>query len=302
MESGDLRIFCAVAEEGSITRAAQRLQYVPSNVTGRIRQLEEVLQTSLFIRSNRGMELTPAGKILLGYAREIINLLDEAEKSVQAEDKPRGQLRIGAIESTAASYLPRRLANYYARHPEVSLFLNTGNSSVLMQQVLNRELDGAFVYGPVTHPLLKQIPSYQEELVLITEAGAESPQEQLQKPMLILSTGCTHRPRVERLLAEAGVHPRIMEFGSLEAVIGGVASGLGVALLPRCNAATLSKENNIQVMTLPESYRELVVLFIYHRNVPVSSALRAFLKLDNQKGIVLPQSGPANESPLSTTI
>lgn len=283
MESGDLRIFCAVAEEGTITRAAQRLQYVPSNVTGRIRQLEEGLQTSLFIRSNRGMEMTPAGKILLGYAHEILNLLDEAEKSVQAEDKPRGQLRIGAIESTAAAYLPERLANYYARHPEVSLSLNTGNSSVLMQQVVNRELDGAFVYGPVTHPLLKQIPSYQEELVLLTKAGGDSPQEQLHKPMLILSTGCTHRSRVERLLAEAGVqHPRIMEFGSLEAVIGGVASGLGVALLPRSNAATLSKENNIKVMTLPKSYRELVVQFIYHRDVQMSSALRAFLELDHQ--------------------
>lgn len=283
MESGDLRIFRAVAEEGSITRAAQRLQYVPSNVTGRIRQLEEGLQTSLFIRSNRGMELTPAGKILLGYTHEILNLLDEAEKSVQAEDKPRGQLRIGAIEAAAAAYLPKRLADYYARHPEVSLSLNTGNSSVLMQQVVNRELDGAFVYGPVTHPLLKQIHSYHEELVLLTKAGGDSPQEQLHKPMLILSTGCTHRSRVERLLAEAGVqHPRIMEFGSLEAVIGGVASGLGVTLLPRSNAATLSKENNIKVMTLPKSYRELVVHFIYHRDVPVSSALRAFLELDHQ--------------------
>ncbi|MGV2788528.1 LysR family transcriptional regulator, partial [Clostridium perfringens] len=104
MESGDLRIFRAVAEEGSITRAAQRLQYVPSNVTGRIRQLEDRLQTALFIRSNRGMELTPAGERLVGYTRQILNLLDEAEKSVQAEDTPRGPLRIGAIESTAAAY------------------------------------------------------------------------------------------------------------------------------------------------------------------------------------------------------
>lgn len=152
-----------------------------------------------------------------------------------------------------------------------------------MQQVVNREIDGAFVYGPVTHPQLKQIPYYQEELVLLTEVGAESLQEQLHKPMLILSTGCTHRSRVERLLAEAGVqHPRIIEFGSLEAVIGGVASGLGVALLPRSNAAMLSKESNMKAMTLPKSYRELVVHFIYHRDVPVSSALRAFLELNHQ--------------------
>ncbi|RED35057.1 LysR family transcriptional regulator [Paenibacillus sp. VMFN-D1] len=285
MESGDLRIFRAVAEEGSITRAAQRLQYVPSNVTGRIRQLEEGLQTPLFIRSNRGMELTPAGERLLGYARQILNLLDEAEKSVQAEDAPRGPLRIGAIESAAAAHLPGRLAAYYARYPHVSLSLATGNSRVLMQQVLDRELEGAFVYGPVPHSQLEQIPSYDEELVLLSEAGAASLQEQLQKPMLILSTGCTHRSRVERLLAEAGVqHPQIMEFGSLEAVLGGVASGLGVALLPRSNTLQSPNEKNIEVLTLPESYREVVVYFIYRRDVPLSSALRAFLEPEKYTG------------------
>lgn len=285
MESGDLRIFRAVAEEGSITRAAQRLQYVPSNVTGRIRQLEEGLQTPLFIRSNRGMELTPAGERLLGYARQILNLLDEAEKSVQAEDAPRGPLRIGAIESAAAAHLPGRLAAYYAHYPHVSLSLATGNSRVLMQQVLDRELDGALVYGPVPHPQLEQIPSYDEELVLLSEAGAASLQEQLQKPMLILSTGCTHRSRVERLLAEAGVqHPQIMEFGSLEAVLGGVASGLGVALLPRSNTVQIPNEKNIEALTLPESYREVVVYFIYRRDVPLSSALRAFLESEKYAG------------------
>ncbi|MET3852136.1 LysR family transcriptional regulator [Paenibacillus sp. OAE614] len=285
MESGDLRIFRAVAEEGSITRAAQRLQYVPSNVTGRIRQLEEGLQTPLFIRSNRGMELTPAGERLLGYARQILNLLDEAEKSVQAEDAPRGPLRIGAIESAAAAHLPERLAAYYARYPHVSLSLATGNSRVLMQQVLDRELDGAFVYGPVPHSQLEQIPSYDEELVLLSEAGAASLQEQLQKPMLILSTGCTHRSRVERLLAEAGVqHPQIMEFGSLEAVLGGVASGLGVALLPRSNTVQIPNEKNLEALTLPESYREVVVYFIYRRDVPLSSALRAFLEPEKYTG------------------
>ncbi|MGN7167565.1 LysR family transcriptional regulator [Paenibacillus cellulositrophicus] len=285
MESGDLRIFRAVAEEGSITRAAQRLQYVPSNVTGRIRQLEEGLQTPLFIRSNRGMELTPAGERLLGYARQILNLLDEAEKSVQAEDAPRGPLRIGAIESAAAAHLPGRLAAYYARYPHVSLSLATGNSRVLMQQVLDRELDGAFVYGPVPHSQLEQIPSYDEELVLLSEAGAASLQEQLQKPMLILSTGCTHRSRVERLLAEAGVqNPQIMEFGSLEAVLGGVASGLGVALLPRSNTVQIPNGKNIEALTLPESYREVVVYFIYRRDVPLSSALRAFLEPEKYAG------------------
>lgn len=86
MESSDLKIFQAVAREGSITKAAQVLNYVQSNVTSRIQQLEAQLNVPLFRRSNRGMTLTSAGENLLEYADTILTLLDEAVKSTQYSD------------------------------------------------------------------------------------------------------------------------------------------------------------------------------------------------------------------------
>ena len=88
MESGDLKIFQAVARKGSISKAAESLHYVQSNVTNRIQQLERLLQTQLFYRTNRGMTLTPAGENLLKDADRILQLLHEAQKTAQEAGDP----------------------------------------------------------------------------------------------------------------------------------------------------------------------------------------------------------------------
>lgn len=93
MESGDLKIFQAVAREKSITKAADALNYVQSNVTNRIHKLESHLNTKLFYRTNRGMILTASGENVLTYANNILHLLKEAEKSAQLTEYPKGPLR-----------------------------------------------------------------------------------------------------------------------------------------------------------------------------------------------------------------
>jgi DNA-binding transcriptional LysR family regulator len=162
MESGDLRIFQAVAREGSITKAAQMLNYVQSNVTNRIQYLEVQLKTPLFRRSNRGMTLTPAGENLLGYADKILTLMDEAVKSTQYSDHPAGPLRIGSIETTAVIHLTPLLAEYQSRYPDVNVSLITGVTHALLQKVLDYELDGAFVYGPIDHPDIEHVAAFEE--------------------------------------------------------------------------------------------------------------------------------------------
>ncbi len=107
MESGDLKIFQAVARKGSISKAAESLHYVQSNVTNRIQQLERQLQTQLFYRTNRGMTLTPAGENLLKDADRILQLLHEAQKTAQEAGDPNGPLRIGSLETAAAVHLPQ---------------------------------------------------------------------------------------------------------------------------------------------------------------------------------------------------
>ena len=109
MDFSDLQVFKAVVEEGGITRAAKRLHRVQSNVTTRIQQLEASLGTKLFLRDKQRLHVSPAGKLFLGYVDQILNISEQARDAV-TEDAPKGLLRIGTLESTAASRLPLLLS------------------------------------------------------------------------------------------------------------------------------------------------------------------------------------------------
>ena len=111
MELSDLHVFRTVVEAGGITRAAEKLNRVQSNVTTRIQQLEEQLGVALFIREGKRLHLSPAGKVMLDYAERLLDLAREARESVH-DAKPRGLLRFSAPESTASIRLPTPLSEY----------------------------------------------------------------------------------------------------------------------------------------------------------------------------------------------
>src|SRR3990167_8862218 len=166
IDLGALEIFKAVVEQGGITRAATRLHRVQSNVTTRVKQLEDRLGTKLFVRQNRKLTLTPEGKLLLAYADQLLHLSSEAE-AVLHGGTPRGTLRLGTLESTAATRLPPILSRYHLAYPEVRIDLVTGTESALTSKVLNYEIEAAFVADPFTTNNLDSQPAFSEELVLI---------------------------------------------------------------------------------------------------------------------------------------
>jgi DNA-binding transcriptional LysR family regulator len=168
MEYGDLRVLEAVARHGSMNRAAVELNMVQSNVTARIRVLEEQVGTQLFDRSRRGVMLTAAGQRLLPYVTRFSALLKEAQEAACDDGTPRGNVRIGTLETTAALRLPPILTAYTQAYPEVALVVTTGTSCSLVEDVLAHRLDGAFVAGPVHHADLLEVPVFREELMLIT--------------------------------------------------------------------------------------------------------------------------------------
>ncbi|MEK4466316.1 LysR family transcriptional regulator [Paenibacillus odorifer] len=280
MESGDLRIFQAVAREGSITKAAQVLNYVQSNVTNRIQYLEAQLKIPLFRRSNRGMTLTPAGENLLVYTDKILLLMDEAVITTQYSEHPAGPLRLGSIETTAATHLTPLLTEYHLRYPEVNLSLITGETHNLLQKVLDYQLDGAFVYGPIDQPDIEHVVAFEEELVLISQPGKSEMRELLTKPMLFFDVGCTHRAKAESFLNESGMSSyKIMEYGTLDVILSGVSAGLGVSMLPQSSISKAEEAGVITSHRLPEGYRDLQVLFVYRRNAVFSSALSKLIQM-----------------------
>ena len=283
MDAGDLRIFEAVARLGSMNKAALELNTVQSNVTARIRTLEEELGGKLFIRTNRGVTLTLPGQRLLPYATRVSRLLDDARREVADLGPLSGPLAIGSLETTAALRLSSLLADFATTYPAVDLSLRTGTSCELIEQVLDRRVDGAFVCGPVEHGDLLAETFFQEELVFLTAPSVASLTEMLGQRdlrIVVLRAGCSYRFHLEAWLARHGiVGVRALEFGTLEAIVGCVGAGLGVTLLPRALVGSLCQQDRVAVHPLPPGEGAVETVFVRHREAYASRALRAFLDL-----------------------
>jgi DNA-binding transcriptional LysR family regulator len=281
MDAADLRVFEAVARLGSMGRAAEALHTVQSNVTTRIRQLEDELGVKLFRRHARGVEPTAAGQRLLPYARQIAHLLGEARRATLDDGTPQGSLVIGALETTTALHLTDVLSRYAAAHPKVDVTLQTGTTCELMEQVLDHRLEGAFVCGPVAHPTLEVECVFVEELVLLTAAPIRTLEDLAKRDdlrLVVLRRGCSYRQRLEEVLARHGVPaPRVLEFGTLEAVFGCVAAGLGITLLPRALIGPVWRDQRVSALALPLRDGVVETVFVRRRDGYVSCALAAFL-------------------------
>jgi DNA-binding transcriptional LysR family regulator len=282
MDTRDLATFATVARLGGMGRAARALNTVQSNVTQRVRRLEESLGVALFERSRSGARLTAAGARLMPYAGRLDALLEEAHRAARDDGAPRGILAVGSLETTAALRLSPLLASYVAAHPEVDLVLRTGTTGELVERVLARELEGAFVCGPIAHGDLVTTPLFEEELALLSAPAHRSISELLRQRdlrLIILRAGCSYRQRLEELLARRGiVGLRRLEFGTLEAILGAVAAGLGVTLTPRALVGPSWRGGRIAVHRLPKAEARVQTLFVRRRDMLCSSALLAFQK------------------------
>ncbi|MYM24925.1 LysR family transcriptional regulator [Duganella sp. FT135W] len=280
MELSSLRIFKTVAEEGGVTQAAARLNRVQSNVSARLTQLEESLGVTLFHRSGRRMLITEEGERLLAYTERLLQLADEAQEAMRGDRQPSGPLRIGSMETTAAARLPQLLGQFHRQYPQVDLLLDTGPTDYLVQAVLNHKIDLALVAAPVERPELVQLPVFDEELVLLTDSlhgPVTSPADVARRTLLGFRSGCSYRRRLERWFAEGGVSPaRIAEFGTYEAIIGCVAAGMGVAMMPREVLKLRELAKSVRIHTLPPEVAQVQTMMIWRRDIAQHAARDAF--------------------------
>ncbi len=282
MDASDLRVFHAVARLGSIGKAALELHTVQSNVTARIKALEEDLGAKLFERHPRGVTLTSAGKRLLPFADKAGALFAQARRAVADDGDPAGPLCVGSLETTAALRLPPLLSRFAGAHPRVDLTLVTGTSDSLIRDVLEHRLEGAFVVGPVSHPELDEEIVYREELVLVTAPGVRSIEQLRQAAnlkIIVFRSGCTYRHRLEAFLAARGlVGIRQLEFGTLGGIVGCVSAGIGVTLLPRAVIAAELRDGLVAAHDLPAGEARADTVFVRRSDALASSAMTAFVE------------------------
>ncbi len=270
MELVALHTFQTVVEEGGVLAASRKLHTVQSNVTGRIRRLEVELGVELFHRKGRGLELSPPGRVLLDYARRMLQLERQTVTALRQVGSGSGELRLGSMETFAALHLPDALQVVRRRHPGLELRIQTDTSARLIEQVMQHRLDGAFVAGPINHDDLVFLPLVDEELVQVQARDTEA----AHLPLILFREGCAYRARAlawQRTLGHASAEA--MEFGTLEGILGCVSVGLGWTLMPRRVVTQSRHAGLLQTTDLPARAAHVPTGLVTRRDVAPLTAL-----------------------------
>lgn len=278
-----LLIFRTVVETGGITGAAARLGRVQSNITTRIQNLEDRLQTQLFRRERNRLILSDDGTRLLAYAERLLQLADEAEMALKPGG-PRGVLRIGALDSTTAARLPPLLSAFHTTYPEVRIDLVTGDTASLLRRVRSFEVEAAFVSDPFDAAALETAPAFAEELALIAPlsmppiGGADDLRG---RTIIAFETGCSYRRIFEDWLVQSQIVPdRVMVLASYHAIFACVVAGSGVGIMPRAVLKALQAEGRVQIRDLPGEIGRVRTHLVWrpsHRSGPLDAFRRLLL-------------------------
>ena len=286
-----LRFFVTVAQEGGFTAASEKLHYAQSNLSTRIRQMEEELGETLFYRNKRGVTLTAKGELFYEYANRILNMSEEAMTAMRDMDHARGSLMIGSIEATALGDLPSLFAEYHQDYPDVKLSLTTDMNDVFVDKVLNREIDGAFVAESPERKELNELFIRKDKLVFVTSTQEENSDiwELLKAaPVITFPEGSIFRRRLELLLASHGIisPSQMIILNSLGAQLVNITSGLGVGYLPESIIGPYVAQGLMKRHTLEDAdlFSELNITFIYRKDHIMDAAFRYFLEKVEKAG------------------
>lgn len=237
-----LRTFKTVADLASFSLAAGRLKLSQPSVSYQVKELEEALGLPLLDRLGKHVQLTEAGTLLYGYARRMLEVLDDATVALEEmRGIKRGTLRVGASTTVGIYLLPAALGAFKKLHPGLVISLEIGTRARVQEQVLNNELDLAVVGPALKDPDLAILPFLADELVVVAPAGHPlagrrnvSLKDVADQPFVMREAASGSRWSLEKEARKSGVKLTVaMELGSNGAIKHAVESGLGLAVLSR---------------------------------------------------------------------
>ncbi len=259
MDINLLKTFLAVAGTGSFSAAAQEIHCVQSNVTARIRRLEQHLGKAVFERGRGGARLTDFGSRLHAHAEDLVARFEAAERDLLDAAGTSAPLKLGAMETTAAVRLPALLKSLKRKHPGAPLSLRTGPTAELLSLIWERKLDTAFVAAPVDEDRFRHKLAFHEDLMVVRSSESQSDQS-----LLAFRSGCSYRARGENWLASEGhSDTEIVEMGTLEGILGCVEAGMGFAVAPESAARKFHGISGLTLTPLPAPYGDVEVHLVW---------------------------------------
>jgi LysR family transcriptional regulator, transcriptional activator of the cysJI operon len=294
-----LRIFAAVAEHRSFSRAASALFISQPAVSKAVQQLEHQLDLGLIergasgTRGARGVRLTEAGQALFEHARGIFALERAAADDVRARvGLQRGRLKVGASTTIGGYWLPAYAAEFTRQFSGIQLHIRVGNTQAVGQALIDCEIDLALVEGQVNDPRIVATHWRDDELQIIAPPRGlprrrrPSAGELDALVWLVREAGSGTREVADRLMQAQGIKPeRTIEFGSNEGIARAVAAGLGVAMLPARVVRELLRVGELRTLVPVHASATALTrpLFLLQlRQRPASALVRAFCELLNR--------------------
>jgi DNA-binding transcriptional LysR family regulator len=288
MEMNQLEFFRRVVEEGSFSKAAERVYRTQPAVSIAIRRLEEEIGAPLFERSQKTPALTDVGQVVYDYAKQILSLRDQALDGV-AEMKllKRGRVRIGANESTSHYLLPQIILDYLKLHPQVKVEIFGHSSDHLPRAVLDGNVDFALMAFEAVDSDLKSFPVLKDELVLIMHPDhplakrAAVTVEELGKESFVahnVKTGS--RQRVIEVFAQHRTPLNItLELATIETIKRFVQLKIGLGFVPRMCVAEELERGSLAAVLVQDLTYERTLWVTHRREMTFSHAAEAFLEL-----------------------
>lgn len=244
MDINTLRAFVLVAKEGNLTKAAARLYTSQPAISVQIRALEEELGAALFVRSNKGMGLTPTGAELLRHAEEVLSQVKRLKRRAEElKGTFTGSVRLGTISSASLLRLPELLAYLSKNYPKVSIQLEHGISGDIRQRLKDGSLDCGFVFGEVTDPEIQLVPLCDVALSIVGPVAWRDSirnadwAELVAMPWICPPKSCPFREVLERAFADEGVRPSVYVEANEESTLKElVQNGAGLTILREAEA------------------------------------------------------------------
>lgn len=285
-----MKIYVAVFQHSNITRAAEELHLAQPSVSLAVKELEEYYGVRLFERRGRRILPTEVGREFYGYALHIASLFDEMETRIKNWDRI-GTLRIGTSITIGTHILPELLHRFQEQFPEVRTEAEINNSSLIERRVLDNAIDIGLIENQPEHEDICAVPFMRDELAAILPPGhalgrrKKVTLEQLAEyPFLMREKGSAGREILDAAFAlrQQAVHP-IMESISTQAIVRGVAEGLGVAVLPYLLVRRAIREGAVIQAPLVEPM-ERNLNIIYHKSKYLTGNMNTFIELCKQYG------------------
>lgn len=283
-----LRVFQAVAQARSFTRAADAVHLTQPGVSKHIKQMEEYYGTPLFDRLGKKVALTQAGEILLVATQDIMASITAAEQRIEElKGLHGGKLVLGASFVIGIYVLPGALATFQKQYPAVEVMLDISLSEKIMAKTLANKLDIGLVSHEVHDPRLTAREFMADKLIAIAPSNHRwankkriTPQELLGETFIVAARGAGTRAVVEeRLKAKGIVLKNVVDFGNIEGVKRAVEVGLGVSIQSQSMVQREITDGFLAGISLAGMEAKLAYFYVYRKDKHLSSAAKAFLAL-----------------------